>query len=137
MNISKITLNKNRGWRGLAELVCATAEGKVEHTMVFSFSQEVWDDMQRGYMVIQDQDNYTILHFNNTDRLPKGQRSVLLKYFQADVVGIQTISKTNWMAETKDDYYTRRYIENFRRNRNNHTTSDWNCIGIRVMPNII
>ena len=132
--IKRIILNKNRGWRGLAELVCEDEERKVVHKMIFSFSQAVWDDLLQGYIVIQDEDNYFILNFDNTDRLPKPtqQRSVLIKSFQATVVNI-TAHPKNEPIVFSDDYDR---IYNFKKNRNNHTTSDWNCIGIRVVPEI-
>lgn len=133
--IKRIILNKNRGWRGLAELVCEDEERKVAHKMIFSFSQNVWDDLLQGYIVIQDEDNYFILNFDNTDRLPKPtqQRSVLIKSFQATVVNITAHPKNERLDVFSDDYDR---IYNFKKNRNNHTTSDWNCIGIRVVPEI-
>lgn len=133
--IKRIILNKNRGWRGLAELICEDEERKVVHKMIFSFSQNVWDDLLQGYIVIQDEDNYFILNFDNTDRLPKPtqQRSVLIKSFQATVVNITAHSKYASIDILSDDYDR---IYNFKKNRNNHTTSDWNCIGIRVVPEI-
>ena len=133
--IKRIILNKNRGWRGLAELICEDEERKVVHKMIFSFSQKVWDDLLQGYIVIQDEDNYFILNFDNTDRLPKPtqQRSVLIKSFQATVVNITARPKNEPISVFTDDYDR---IYNFKKNRNNHTTSDWNCIGIRVVPEI-
>lgn len=101
--------------------------------MIFSFSQDVWDDMLKGYMVFQDQDRYIVVSFDNTEKLPKGQRSVLLKNFKAHVLGIEVYSKDSWieLSLRKSNY---RYIANFLNNKNNHTKSDWNCIGIRVVP---
>ena len=133
--IKRIILNKNRGWRGLAELVCEDEERKVVHKMIFSFSQNVWDDLLQGYIVIQDEDNYFILNFDNTDILPKPtqQRSVLIKSFQATVVNITAYPKNERLDVLSNDYDR---IYNFKKNRNNHTTSDWNCIGIRVIPEI-
>ena len=133
--IKRIILNKNRGWRGLAELICEDEERKVVHKMIFSFSQKVWDDLLQGYIVIQDEDNYFILNFDNTDRLPKPtqQRSVLIKSFQATIKNITAYPKHKSMDVLSDDYDR---IYNFKKNRNNHTTSDWNCIGIRVIPEI-
>ena len=134
-DIKRIILNKNRGWRGLAELVCENDKREVVHRMIFSFSQNVWNDMLLGYMVIQDTDNYYVLNFDNTDRLPKPtqQRSVLIKSFMATVKDIETYPKNERISVTSEDYNR---IYNFKKNRNNHTTSDWNCIGIRVIPNI-
>lgn len=125
--IKRIILNKNRGWRGLAELICEDEERKVVHKMIFSFSQNVWNDLLQGYIVIQDEYNYFILNFDNTDRLPKPtqQRSVLIKSFQATVVNITAYPKYESLDVLSDDYDR---IYNFKKNRNNHTTSDWNCI---------
>lgn len=133
--IKRIILNKNRGWRGLAELVCEDEERKVAHKMIFSFSQNVWNDLLQGYIVIQDEDNYFILNFDNTEALPKPtqQRSVLIKSFQATVKNITAYPKNEEVSPMIDDYDR---IYNFKKNRNNHTTSDWNCIGIRVIPEI-
>lgn len=131
--IHTICLNKNRGWRGLAEAKCFDSDGKEIIRMIFSFSQDVWDDMLKGYMVFQDQDRYIVVSFDNTEKLPKGQRSVLLKNFKAHVLSIEVYSKDSWieLSLKKSNY---RYIANFLSNKNNHTKSDWNCIGIRVVP---
>lgn len=135
MNIKSILINKNRGWRGLTEIRCYDDNGDMTQSTIFSFSQPVWDDLQKGYIVIQDQDNYYILQIDDTDRLPKGQRSVLIKNFMSKVVNIYTYNKDCW--QTSDTVYSHRVcIYNFLTNKNNHTTSDWNCIGIRVVPMI-
>ena len=133
--IKRIRINKNRGWRGLAELVCEDEERKVVHKMIFSFSQPVWNDLLQGYIVIQDEDNYFILNFDNTESLPKPtqQRSVLIKSFLATVKCITAHPKNEPLDVLSDDYDR---IYNFKKNRNNHTTSDWNCIGVRVIPEI-
>ena len=133
--IKRIRINKNRGWRGLAELVCEDEERKVVHKMIFSFSQAVWNDLLQGYIVIQDEDNYFILNFDNTEALPKPtqQRSVLIKSFLATVVNITAYPKNEPLSVMGDDYGR---IYHFKKNRNNHTTSSWNCIGVRVIPEI-
>ena len=130
----KITINKNRGWRGLAEAVLRL-DAEIEQKMIFSFSQPVWDDMQMGIMVFQNDENYILVHFDRTDALPKGQRSVLLKNFTANVTDLITVPKERWEAQTRGSAYYN-YISHFVKNRNNHTQSDWNCIGIRVVPMI-
>lgn len=134
-DIAYITINKNRGWRGLAELKCIAKDRSNVGTMVFSFSQDVWDDMQRGQIVIQDDKRYYVIAFDNTEILPKGQRSVLIKNFEAVVSHITMYNKETWVSEagSTSDYQP---INHFIRNRNNHTTSDWNYIGIRVVPTI-
>lgn len=133
--IKRIRINKNRGWRGLAELICEDEERKVVHKMIFSFSQPVWNDLLQGYIVIQDEDNYFILNFDNTEALPRPtqQRSVLIKSFLATVVNITAYPKNEEVSPLTDDYDR---IYHFKKNRNNHTTSDWNCIGVRVIPEI-
>ena len=96
--------------------------------MIFSFSQPVWEDMLNGFIVTQDEDNYIILEFDNTDALPKPtqQRSVLIKSFQATVINQYEYAKDNWVKNTPIIHYE--YIRHFTMNRNNHTTSDFNCI---------
>lgn len=131
--IKSIMINKNRGWRGLAEVKAYNESKELITSMIFSFSQPMWDDLIRGYIVLQDADNYIVLKFDNTESLPKGQRSVLLKYFMANVVNINTYPKTGWVRPSlKSGEYN--LISHFVTNKNNHTTSDWNCIGIRVVP---
>lgn len=135
MKLSKIIINKNRGWRGLAEAQCRNEEDNNELKMIFSFSQPVWDDMQDGFMVLQDAENYYVIEFDNTDRLPKGQRSVLLKHFVANIVNSTAYPKNDWIQSSLGKgHYDK--IGHFIKNRNNHTQSDWNCIGIRVVPMI-
>lgn len=135
MAIQKIIINKNRGWRGLAEANCVDDGRKSVLKMIFSFSQPVWDDMLLGYMVFQDSDNFYVVEFDNTDALPKGQRSVLLKHFMANITDKTTYPKSDWtQAALAKGHYDK--ISHFIKNRNNHTTSDWNCIGIRVVPMI-
>ena len=135
-SIKRIRINKNRGWRGLAELVCENEKREDIAKMIFSFSQPVWEDMLKGFIVLQDEDNFIILEFDNTDELPKPtqQRSVLIKSFQATVVNQYEYPKENWKMNISGEHYS--YIYDFTMNRNNHTTSDFNCIGIRVTPMI-
>lgn len=135
-SIKRIRLNKNRGWRGLAELVAENESKETVAKMIFSFSQPMWEDMLRGFIVMQDEDNYVLIKFDNTDELPKPtqQRSVLIKSFQATVIEQYEYPKENWRSNTPLDHSD--YIYHFTKNKNNHTTSDWNCIGIRVTPMI-
>lgn len=106
--------------------------------MIFSFSQPVWDDMLKGVMVMQSEQDYIILKFSDPIyKLPRPfqQRSVLIKNAVLNIDKIETYSKATWMKDhkTAEDYNA---ISNFIKNRNNHTTSSWNCIGIRVIPSI-
>ena len=132
---NKIHIEKSRGWRGLSMVECLDKDNNSVHKMIFSFSQAVWDDLLQGYIVIQDEDNYFILNFDNTESLPKHtqQRSVLIKSFLGTVKNITVQPKSEQPDILSDDYDR---ICNFKNNKNNHTTSDWNCIGIRVMPEI-
>ena len=136
MDIKRIRINKNRGWRGLAELVGEDEERNEIVRMIFSFSQPVWEDMLRGFIVTQNDDNFIVLEFDNTTELPKPtqQRSVLIKSFMGTVVNSWEYSKSDWMRNVAPEHYN--FIYHFTKNRNNHTTSDWNCIGIRVVPMI-
>ena len=136
--MKKLILNKNRGWRGLAEAQLLDEENNTIQRMIFSFSQPVWDDMLKGRMVMQSEQDYIILEFDyEHSGLPRPfqQRSVLIKNVILPIVNIKIYSKKTWTKDHKTfgDYYA---IDNFIKNRNNHTTSDWNCIGIRVIPTI-
>lgn len=135
---TNIMINKNRGWRGLAKAEIYNKSTKDRMEMVFSFSPEVWRDMLAGYMVFQDKDYFYIVEFDNTfSGLPKAhqQRSVLIKNFVSNILGITPIEKTNWM-DSKYPYSQRLLITHARDNSNNHTHSAWNNIGIRVIPEI-
>ena len=136
--MEKLVLNKNRGWRGLAEAKLISESGDTEQKMIFSFSQPVWNDMLKGYFVMQNEDSYIVLKFLDPDyKLPKPyqQRSVLIKNITLPIEEKVIIPKATW---TKDHKTAGEYnaICNFITNRNNHTTSSWNCIGIRVTPMI-
>lgn len=135
-NFKTITINKNRGWRGLAEAHIQDDDNNLVLKMIFSFSPAVWYDMLHGYMVLQDNDYYYVIDFDNLDRLPRPtqQRSVLIKNFRANVINVNRYEKATWNTAEGKDWSC---IMNFLKNRNNHTTSDWNCIGIRVIPTII
>ena len=88
---------------------------------------------------MQDAHNYIVLKFDPTSNpnLPKPtqQRSVLLKNVILNIDKIEIYSKATWIEDhkTAGEYIA---INNFKMNRNNHTKSDWNCIGIRVVPMI-
>ena len=133
--MERLVLNKNRGWRGLAEAQWLDDDNNTIQRMIFSFSQRVWDDMLRGYLVMQDKDHYIVLKFDQLDKLPspKQQRSVLIKNVILPITEKEIYSKETWARDhrTAGDYNA---IYNFLKNKNNHTTSDWNCIGVRVVP---
>lgn len=136
--MKKIIINKNRGWRGLAEVKLINESGDTEQKMIFSFSQPMWDDMLKGYIVMQDEDNYIVVKFLDPDyKLPRPtqQRSVLIKNIALPIREKVMIPKATWQTDhhTSGEYNA---IVHFLKNRNNHTTSDWNCVGIRVMPTI-
>ena len=135
--MEKLVLNKNRGWRGLAEAQWLDDDNNTIQRMIFSFSQQVWNDMLRGYLVMQDKDHYIVLKFDQLDKLPspKQQRSVLIKNVILTITEKEIYSKETWSHDhkTAGDWTA---IYNFIKNKNNHTTSDWNCIGVRVVPMI-
>ena len=98
MEIKRIRLNKNRGWRGLAEVDMLDTEKPEKTTkMIFSFSQEVWYDLIGNHcIVMQDEDYYYVINFEDPDHaLPKPtqQRSVLIKNFRAEVTKVNKYVK--------------------------------------------
>ena len=137
MDSNTITINKNRGWRGLAEVIYRGKNGSIEQRMIFSFSQPVWDDMiYRNKIALQDKDNFIILTFENSYKKlpePHQQRSVLIKNVTLKVVNKEVYSKRTWATDAKysNDYAV---IANCITNTNNHTTSEWNYVGVRVLP---
>ena len=137
--MEKLVLNKNRGWRGLAEAHLLNDDNNTIQRMIFSFSQPVWNDMLRGVMVMQDEHNYIILEFDyEHSGLPRPfqQRSVLIKNVILPIVNKKVYPKDSWAKSDRSTGSDYSAIYNFLKNRNNHTTSDWNCIGIRVIPTI-
>lgn len=125
-----LVINKNRGWRGLAEVEIRT-EALVgpQLTMTFSFSPNMWVDLIVHHkIVVQDIDNYYIITFEDTrDNLPKPtqQRSVLIKNAILKINNVNTYSKDAWTSAEFGDW---KPILHFVKNKNNHTTSSWNCI---------
>lgn len=128
-----ISIQKNRGWRGLAQVLILDEAKMPALEMVFSFSQLVWTDMLAGDIVLQDKDNYYIVHFDNTEHLPAPtqQRSVLIKNFNGNITSTDIVAKGEWNSTTGKTW---NLIYHFTKNTNNHTKSDWNNVGIRVMP---
>jgi hypothetical protein len=133
--IKKIKINKNRGWRGLAEVKCYDETGELIHDEVFSYSEDMWQDLMRGYVMLQDKDSYYVLNINNTDLLPQhSQRSVTITNFTADVMKTEQVEKEKWVTRISSDNYHK--IRHYIQNTNAHTTSDFNYVGIRVIPNL-
>lgn len=136
-DIASITINKNRGWRGLAEVAVLNEEKDLTTKQIFSFSQDMWEDLiVKHIIVVASEDYYYVIYFEDTEsRLPRPdqQRSVLIKNFHADVTAVNKIKKTEWTSTETIPYVA---IHHHIKNRNNHTTSDWNCIGLRVIPSI-
>ena len=132
MKFESSIVNKNRGWRGLAEIKILNEDAHTVTSRVFSFSQAVWDDLLRGYVVIQDEDNYYVMELDTTSALPHGhQRSVLIKDIVSKITKTVKIPKATWPHDSRVlGLYG--YIYDFIKNNNNHTTSDWNQIGLRV-----
>jgi hypothetical protein len=50
-----------------------------------------------------------------------------------EITEVNKYAKDAWTSAEVPDWTI---IRNFIKNRNNHTTSDWNCIGVRVVPTI-
>lgn len=125
--IKEIIINKNRGWRGLAELIIRDATHTEQFRMIFSFSQAVWDDMLNGQIVVPHEDYYYVLHYSNFKGLPRKdqQRSVLINHFTTTIDIAYRYNKLHWSNATAPDWTC---ISNFLRNKNNHTQSNWNCI---------
>ena len=92
--------------------------------------------MLDGYIVIEQDDKYIIYQFNNLAKLPRPdqQRSVLIKNFVADILVEKPIAKSKWSST---DINEEILIYHYRKNNNHHTTSDFNYVGIRVLPDII
>lgn len=135
--MSIIKINKNRGWRGLAEVEIFTKERDLLNRNIFSFSQDMWDELIfKNKITIQDKDFYYIITFDNSaplrSRLPRPdqQRSVLIKDYSAHITEVNKYSKATYQDAPYDD---RNSIYKFRANRNNHTHSAWNNIGTRVV----
>lgn len=137
-NYTQLVINKNRGWRGLAEARIIDPETKDEIRMIFSFSQDVWTDLVfRHKLAMQDNEYLYVVEFEDKDHKlprPEQQRSVLIKDFHTTITHIYKTPKHTMSDEIKPE--DRWVLYHFDKNRNNHTKSDWNCIGIRVMPEI-
>lgn len=133
MNISdmkQIVINKNRGWRGLSCVEIHNEKGELITKYIFSFSQDVWEDLiNRNQIVIADNDYYYVIHFTDTVRgllpNPTQQRSVLIKDFIANIDKVSMVAKTDYTKADISDYMP---IMHYRKNKNNHTQSNWNCI---------
>ena len=133
-----IRINKNRGWRGLAEVQILNEDKDLTTKHIFSFSPATWSDLiNHNKMVIASEEYYYIIHFSSVVRgllpRPTQQRSVLIKDFTAEIDNVVKYEKATWTKAEGEEYAN---ILHFIKNRNNHTTSDWNCIGIRVIPEI-
>lgn len=131
-----ITINKNRGWRGLVEVDILNEECNLTTKHIFSFSQDMWEDLVfYQKIVIESNDFYYVIFFDNGEKLPRKdqQRSVLIKNFTANITSVNKYKKDEWQSAPPEDWSS---IVYFMKNTNNHTTSDWNCIGLRVLPTI-
>lgn len=95
--------------------------------------------MLSGRFVIQTPTKFIVLKFDyEKSNLPKPtqQRSVLIKNVVLPITAKEEYSRDTW----RDDHHTVadfNAIRHFLTNTNNHTTSDWNCVGIRVIPDIL
>ena len=132
-----ICINKNRGWRGLAQVEILDEDKNLTTKHIFSFSQPMWDELIATHqVVIASQTHYYVIHFKDIGtHLPEAyqQRSVLIKNYFGEIKEVYKIKKEIWSQAETPRYNS---IYKFLKNRNNHTTSDWNCIGVRVVPEI-
>ena len=122
--MQKLVMNKNRGWRGLAEARILDDDNNTVQSMIFSFSQEVWYDMiLDGLLVMKNAHDYIVIRFDRKDKLPKQtqQRSVLIKDVVLPIINITKYAKDTWSIDAHGEDY--RAIRHFKQNRNNHTTS--------------
>lgn len=133
-----IEITKNRGWRGLAEVILWDDLPAIKQKAVFSFSSIMWVYLHDGCVAIpQLLDNKIIvIEFENYDKLPKGQRSVLIKHFIAPVKSVNTYD-IDYITSRKawDDKVSHNHIwvaYHTLQNKNNHTTSIYNMVGLRV-----
>ena len=130
----KVVITKNRGWRGLTEISIRNSKDEEVTKLICSLSQDVWEDLMDGHIAIQDDTHYYVLNIDNIDALPQGhQRSVLIKNFKANITEVNSYEKSDWDRADGIDWAVLRH---FRYNKNNHTTSEWNYIGLRVIPEI-
>lgn len=144
-NTTHIKINKNRGWRGLAEIVLMQETGKEVYyhssRYLFTFSPDVWEDLiYRNLVVVTDEYYYYVIRFNDDDKKlprPEQQRSVLIKDFMTNVVSIHEYKKSLFKIDPSLSTGDLFAIEHYNANRNNHTVSDWNAIGLRVQPIIL
>ena len=96
----------------------------------------MWDDMiYNQKIVIANDKYYYVIYFDNGEKLPRKdqQRSVLIKSFIANITKVNKYSKADWKSAEASDWASITY---FVKNTNNHTQSDWNHIGLRVIPMI-
>ena len=134
---TQLIIAKNRGWRGLTEVTLLNGKGGKIASQIFSFSQPMWDDLvERDIIVIQDDTEYYVIKFDPAGKLPTVdmQRSVIIRNVTVNILEVNKYNKTDWMRVAKSNDYSAIY--HYTRNNNNHTTSDWNYIGLRVIPEI-
>lgn len=96
----------------------------------------MWEDLiEYNRIVMEDDDNYYVIRFDDEEGLPKPtqQRSVLIKNFVSAIIEVNKYTKDRWTEAGPTDWHA---IKDFRANTNNHTTSNYNFIGVRVIPKI-
>ena len=85
---------------------------------------------------MQDDKYYYVIKFRTSAGvlpLPTQQRSVLIKNCRGEIEDVYKVDKDAWTSAEGGNWGA---IMHFLKNKNNHTTSDWNCIGVRVVPEI-
>lgn len=149
----EVIINKNRGWRGLASVTVRNDTHEiVGPTHIFSFSQDMWDDLYtRRLLVIDDVNDegepiYTVFTFKETDirKLPTGQRSRVITSTHLEVVATHyyPLDKPEeflalYPTDTLETMHRKIAIKHYRNNTNAHTMSEFNMVGIRVQPCVI
>lgn len=137
----KMLLNKNRGWRGLAEAII-TNNNTTLYDNIFSFSSKTWYDLiMNKVFVFETEEQYYVLYLEVASGklpTPSQQRSVLIKDVVLNVIDHRVYNKSTYVTEAKgldctdDIIHINRYVLN----NNRHTTSMYNCVGIRVRPSL-
>lgn len=138
-----IIINKNRGWRGLAELTLTSEliiNPEIIGKFIFTFSPAVWDDLiNTNTIIVEDEQNYYVIRFKdqlNELPTPTQQRSVLIKDFKEKVTDVHCWAKLGWASNSLIPTADYSAIVNYIHNNNRPTMSNWNAIGIRVKPTL-
>lgn len=135
----EMRLNKNRGWRGLAEAIITDSNNTLSDS-IFSFSSKTWYDLiQHHVFVFETETEYWVLELEVTSgKLPEPtqQRSVLIKDVVFNVADYNAYDKSTYAVDAKVHGNNVVYINRYLLNNNRHTASLYNHVGIRVRPSL-